>query len=287
MFTLAVIVFGIAVIVGLIALTSIRSTGGSGIAVTMVAFLIAAGVFVGTSVGSVDAKQTGVVTSFKKPTGETKDAGSYWKKPWEDVTEMDQALQTDPYQFDVQLSAGSTATLVIYPSWEIAPNAAPGLYQDFKSFDKVTESLFRQQLVSTANNLFSAYNPLTNVDAKTGELKKSKQQWADELKVAMQANPLIDGRLVIKSISIPTISPDQGTQDNLNKIVAEFAKGSVLDQQKANADKQAEITAKNASVDRAARCLEITAVNGGEPGICANFVTSGNSTGIILNKPAK
>jgi hypothetical protein len=240
--------------------------------------ILGLGMIVGSCVGVVDTKKVGVVTSFKKPTGEIREAGAYWIAPWKSVTEMDGAIQTATYEVPVQLAGGASATVTVYPSWEMAPGAAPELFQQFKSFEAVVDSLWAQQLKTTANNIFGTYNPLTNVDPKTGELKKTKTQWADELKVALEQNPLIKRRLIIRSVSIPTIAPDQGTQEALNRIVAEFAKGSVLEQQKANAEKQKVITETNAKVDQVTRCLEIAEKGGKEPGLCMN----GNA-GVIIN----
>lgn len=260
------------VVVGLIVAFGVGSNGSrsSGVMIFGISAIVGAVFIFGPMIGSVDAKKVGVVTSMKKPTGEVKGAGGYLSAPWESVTEMDAAAQTKTYEFGVQLSAGSSATVTIYPNWNMEEAAAPQLFQDYKSFDEVVKSLFEQQLVSTANNIFGTYNPLTNVDPKTGEQKKTKEQWASELKTALENNPLIKGKLKINSLSIPTIAPDKNTQENLNKIVAEFAKGGVLDQQKINAQKEKEITDTNSKVDPVTRCLEIANKNNTEPGWCLN-----------------
>lgn len=270
----------LAILVGFGLALAMSRDGESGLAAVsaFIGVIVGAALIAGACVGTVDTKKVGVVTSYKKPTGETKAAGIYLTAPWESVTEMDGAIQTTTYEVGVQLAGGAYATVTVYPSWEMAPNAAPELFQQFKSFDAVIESLWKQQLQTTANEIFSTYNPLTNVDPKTGELKKTKTQWASELKAALEANPLIKDKINIKSLSIPTIAPDQGTQDNLNKIVAEFAKGSVLDQQKANAEKQKAITETNAKVDQVTRCLEIAQQLGKEPGLCM-----GSNSGVIVN----
>jgi hypothetical protein len=277
------IVFVLGILVALIGiglgLAAKREGEGGAAAFAFIGGLVlGAGLIVGSSVGVVDTKKVGVVTSFKKPTGEIREAGAYMIAPWKSVTEMDGAIQTATYEVPVQLAGGASATVTVFPSWEMAPGAAPELFQQFKSFDAVVASLWEQQLKTTANNIFGTYNPLTNVDPKTGELKKTKTQWADELKTALEQNPLIKGKLIIRSVSIPTIAPDQGTQEALNRIVAEFAKGSVLEQQKANALKQKEITETNAQVDRVTRCLEIAEKGGKEPGLCMS-----NGAGVIIN----
>lgn len=254
-----------------------RGGAGVGIIIFLVGLVIGGSCIAAVTVGTVDTKKVGVVTSYKKPTGEIKEAGVYTKAPWKSITEMDAAIQTGTYVVNVQLVGGAKADVDVYPNWQMKPEAAPELFQQFKSFDNVVQSLFVQQLNATANELFGTYNPLTNLDPKTGELKKTKGQWATELKTALENNPLIKDKLIINNISIPTIAPDQGTQDNLNKIVAEFAKGSLLEQQKLNALKEKEITETNAKVDPRTRCLEIASRVGTNPGACMG----GNS--LILN----
>lgn len=281
------LVFGVGILivlvgVGFLIFASKSGETGAGLGGLAITIVIGGAMIVGPCVGVVDTKKVGVVTSYKKPTGEIKQAGAYLTAPWKSVTEMDAAKQTEPYDVSVQLAGGATATITVYPNWEMDPKAAPELFQQFKSFPEVIKSVWEQQLKTTANEIFSTYNPLNNVDPATGELKKTKAAWAAELKVALQANPLIKGNLIINSVTIPTIAPDPGTQDNLNKIVAEFAKGKILDQQRVNADKQKLITETNAKVDKATRCLEIAQATNKDPGTCALF-EKGNSSGVILS----
>lgn len=284
MFSTVVFVLGALVFLGFVAAffkVKEPRTGKRGSAnwafpvIGLVIFAIVGGL---TTIGTVGPKKDGVVTSLNKPTGEVYEAGPYLKAPWKSVHEMDSAIQTRTYTFDVQMAGGAKATLNVYPSWQISAHAAPELFQQFKTFDNVVESLFEQQLITTANEIFGSYNPLTNVDPKTGELKKSKADWGAQLKSALENNPLIKGRLDITNISIPIIQPDKNTQDNLNLIVAEFAKGSVLDQQKLNADKAKAISETNAQVDKVTRCLEIAEKVGKEPGLCLS-----QGTGVIVN----
>lgn len=246
-----------------------------------------------SSVGTVDTKNVGVVTSFKKPTGETKEAGAYWKAPWKDVTDMSLAWQTDSYQFTVQAAAGTTVGLDIRPRWRMTRNAAPDLFQNHKDFESVRNNLFKNELLDASNKLFASYNPLTNLNTATGQPLKTKEQWATELQAELNKRFLgkveISGKgeqviqkIEVDRLAIITIAPDQDTQEKLNQQVAEFGKGKVLDQQKINADKQKAITETNAKVDKETRCLEIAEKVSGEPGLCL-----GGGTGVIVNKPAK
>lgn len=221
-----------------------------------------------TMFGTVDAKKYGVVTSFKKPTGEVLEAGAFDKYPWESVTEMDAAVQTQTYTFDVQMAGGAKATLNVYPSWEMKASAASDLFQQYKTFDNVKASLFEQQLVSIANNIFGSYNPLTNVDPKTGELVKTKEQWGTELKTALENSPLVKDKLTIHSVAIPIIQPDENTQNKLNEVIAEFARGSVLEQAKANTIKEKEIASEQVKIPDTLFCMRENSKNGLDAGTC-------------------
>jgi regulator of protease activity HflC (stomatin/prohibitin superfamily) len=227
--------------------------------------------------GTVSTKNVGVVTSFNKPTGEIKQAGAYMIAPWKSVTEMDLAWQTEGYPVSVQAAAGTTVGLDVRPRWRMVATAAPDLFQNYRSFEGVKNNLFKTELVDAANMLFASYNPLTNIDVKTGEAIKTKEQWAADLKKELEKR--LAGKVEFERVAIPTIAPDPKTQEKLNQQVEEFGKGKVLDQQKVNADKQKLITETNASVDKESRCLEIAAANGGEPGLCLSA-----GAGVILNK---
>lgn len=279
---LFVFIFGLIVLAGgvLSALVTKRlSPAAIGIFVFVLCWL-------GASVGTVDTRNVGVVTSFKKPTGETKEAGLYFKAPWKSVTDMSLAAQTKGYQFEVQATGAAKIGLDVRPRWRMTQEAAPELFQNFKDFDGVVQNLFYNELVDAANKQFQSYNPLTNVDVKTGQPIKSKEQFATELKAELDKRftMTIDGKSVkvidIERIAMPTIAPDEETQKKINQQVSEFARGKVLDQQKINADKQKLITETNAKVDKQTRCLEIAAANGGEPGLCL----SGGAAGVILNR---
>lgn len=253
--------------------------------IAVAAIFIFLACWLGSSMGTVDTKNVGVVTSFKKPTGEVKEAGAYFKAPWKSVTDMSLAWQTQSYQYEVQAVGSAKIGLDVRPRWRMTPEAAPELFQNYKDFDGVVNNLFANELVDASNKLFQGYNPLTNVDVKTGQPIRTKEQFAAELKTELDKRftATVDGKVIklieLDRIAMPTIAPDKDTQDKINQQVAEFAKGKVLDQQLANAQKQADITAKNASVDKVTRCMEIAAGNGGEPGLCLN-----GGAGIILNK---
>lgn len=279
---LGIVMFGLGVIIVLVALMlAIKAFAsdepGAAVMAVFVGVLFGGGFMLGSSFTSVTTRNVGVVTSWNKPTGEFLDAGAHMIAPWKEVHEMDLAWQTASYNIEVQAAAGTTVGLNVFPRWRIAQEKAPELFQDYKSFEGVVNNLFTTELRNSANMLFSGYNPLTNIDVKTGNPIKTKEQWAAELQADLEKR--LAGYVVFDRLAIPTIAPDAKTQEKLNQQVEEFGRGKVLDQQKINAEKEKAITETNAKVDPVARCLEIAEKNGGEPGLCF-----GGNTGIILNK---
>jgi regulator of protease activity HflC (stomatin/prohibitin superfamily) len=261
------------VIAVLLSIGAALSRRGSFVAGAIVVFLLGLTI---SSVGTVDTRNVGVVTSFKKPTGEIKGDGPYWKAPWKSVTDMSLAYQTKNYQFEVQAAGGATVGLDIRPRWRMVESAAPELFQNYKDFDGVVDNLFKTELVDASQGIFSSYNPLTSYDVKTALPVKSKELWASEL--LTELNKRLAGKIEFDRLAITTIAPDPKSQEKLNQQIEEFGRGKVLDQALVNAEKQKAITAKNAEVNNTVRCLEIVAEKGGEPGLCLN-----SSSGVIIN----
>lgn len=278
------IVFILGIVILLVALGIAVGAGrageiGAAVLAVFLGLLVGGGMIVGSMVGTVDTKKVGVVTSFKKPTGEIKESGAYMIAPWKSVTQMDTAWQTDVYNFNVQAVGSATIGLEIRPRWRMVDSAAPDLFQNFKDFDGVKRNLFENELRDATNKQFQGYNPLTNVDVKSGLPLRTKEQFAAELKTDLEKR--LGGRIEIERVAMTTIAPDPTTQDKISQQVAEFAKGKVLDQQKINADKQKLITETNAKVDKVTRCLEIADKNGTDPGTCG--LLAGGSAGTLLN----
>lgn len=246
------------------------------IAVAGVLFFLLA--WIGSSVGTVDTKNVGVVTSFKKPTGETKEAGLYFKAPWKSVTDMSLAWQTETYKFDVQTAGGPVMKLEILPRWKMTRDAAPEMFQNYKDFEGVRANLFYNELRDAANKQFENYNPLTNVDVKTGNPIKTKEMFAQELKTELEkrfsAEVEVNGKkktiklIELDRVAMPTIKPDDTTQEKINQQVAEFARGKILDQQLVNAQKEKAIAQEQAKISPELFCMREAIRIGQNPGYC-------------------
>lgn len=240
-------------------------------------FAIATGV---STTGTVDTKNVGVVTSFKRPTGETKEAGIYVKAPWKSVTDMSLAWQTETYKFDVQTASGPVMKIEVLPRWRMTRDAAPELFQNYKDFDGVKANLFANELRDSANKLFESYNPLTNINQETGNPIKTKEAFANELKTELEkrlsgevktANGTKTIKLIeVERIAMPVIAPDGETQKKIDAQVQEFARGKVLDQQLENAKKEKTIAEEQAKISPELFCMREAIRIGQNPGLCLN-----------------
>lgn len=92
----------------------------------------------------VNTKEDGILTAFSKPVGVLTN-GFHLIAPWESVTEMDAAIQTDN-DLDSNKPANCVPTRIAHQiiscvdvtiRWRIVESAAPELFQDYRDFSNV------------------------------------------------------------------------------------------------------------------------------------------------------
>ncbi|WP_300676280.1 SPFH domain-containing protein [Nocardioides sp.] len=113
--------------------------------------VLAVVVVVASCLVKVGTKDVGVVTSFGRPTGRDLNAGIHLKAPWHKVTVLDAAIQPDEFDGDqcikVRIGDGSTACASLTIQWQIAPEEASTLFQNYRSND--VNATIRKSLVVT------------------------------------------------------------------------------------------------------------------------------------------
>lgn len=285
------ILFGIAifcgivlVIAGLVAiLASDEDVKFPAIFVATVALLGVVIFTVGSSANSVPIRNVGIVTSFNKPTGEVTGSGLKWVAPWEKVGEWDAGNQKYDHIGDDSRVRVRTATLAdawvhVLIQWKVKPENAPEQFMAYKGdFEEFKGQRVGVQLDSAVNNAFSDYNPLQNIDLKTGNLNVPLAPFSDKIK--NEANKLLGNDVEILSVTVVRVDHDDKTEANIKNFQDKLAQTRNLDQDAVNAAKQKAITAQNAQVDKETRCLEIAEKVGGEPGLCLN-----GGSGVIINR---
>lgn len=243
----------------------------------MVAFgtflVLALGFTVWSSANTVPVRNVGIVTSFNKPTGEVTGSGLHWVKPWEKVRDWDASRQYYDHIGDDKRIRVRTATLAdawvhLLVEYQTSAEAAPGQFQDYKQDFQLFKNKIGVQLDDVVNDVFADYNPLENIDSKTGNLNVPLEKFADE--IMKLARERLGSEVDIVSISLPRVDHDEKTENNIKNFQDKLAEARNLAQEAKNAETRKAITEKNAEVDDIARCLEIAEKAGKEPGWCLN-----------------
>ncbi|ARW57165.1 band-7-like membrane protein [Mycobacterium phage Riparian] len=217
-----------------------------GLGTSALVFLISLVLACTTIVGT---RQVGIVTQWNRPTGETLSNGLHFILPWTSVHEMDAAIQNDVYNGDhriqVRLGNNSTAMADVNVRWEIKPDQADELFQQYKTFDNVRSNLVERNLRTVLNEAFMAFDPLAGdpkppvgPDGKpTGPAPKPvtlSSVTADAL-AQLQAK---SDQVTILDLSVPVIDYDDNTEQKINAINAARADTTRAEQEAKTAEQK-------------------------------------------------
>src|ERR1041385_2821112 len=260
------------------------AAGIGSLLLALIAILFSTIVIVGT-------KEVGIVTAFARPVG-VLDNGLHWKAPWEDVTEMDAAVQTDlrdasnqnscvPTRIAHQIVACTDVTI----RWRIRESAAPELFQDYRDFDNVRNSLVTRELATDLNAVLADYDPLL-VDSSGNSAAPTLSSLAASVLAQMQAQ--IGVQVEVLSVFIPVLHFDTSTQARLNALQAQIAQTRIAQQAVKTAQAQANANAElAASVSKdpnvlVSKCFDLLndAISKGYA-LPAGFSCWGSSTGVV------
>ncbi len=274
LFVCALILFAIAVLAALYSLVSLNRTKGPTLTGAVGATLLGALLILGASANSVPVRNVGIVTSFNKPTGATTGSGLNWVAPWKKIGEWDASRQKYDHigkdkAINVRTGTLANAGVELLIEWQVRPENAPRQFMDYKGdFEAFRGQRVGVQLDGAVNDAFTTYNPLANIDTKTGNLNVDLKPFADKVKTSAQER--LGGDIEILSVTIIRVNHDEKTEANIKVFQDKLAQSRNLDQDLINAEKQQAVTAKNAEVDKVARCLEIADRTGTSPGLCLN-----------------
>jgi regulator of protease activity HflC (stomatin/prohibitin superfamily) len=194
------------------------------------------------SVVQVSTKNVAVVTSFGRPVGALNN-GLHLKAPWTETTEYDAAIQTDQHTTDnkntcvkVRIAHQTIACVDVTDQWRINEDAVDGLYQNYRGFDNVRDSLVTRQLDVALNTVFESYDPLA-VDDNGNSTAPSLNTLASQVQTQMQA--AVGNRLTVLSVMIPKLTFDDATQGRINALQAQIAQTRIAQQAEKTAAAQA------------------------------------------------
>lgn len=219
-----------------------------------------------SSLTMVGTKTVGVVTSFGKPSGTPMTSGLHVKAPWAKVHKFDAAVQVDKYEdkqcVTVRMAGQTTACVSAVITWRIVPNEANALYQDYKDFERVQQTLVGNNTTATLSKVFASYNPLAQVaDGKSISETPDVSGYAESVKTALQT--AVGTSIEVVSVTTPFIKYDESTQKRVNDLQAEVANTRVAEQKKLTSQAEAEANRElSASVSNdpnvlVSKCLDL------------------------------
>lgn len=218
----------------------LTTMGGGAVLLIAVIFLLL-GTF--TIVGT---RQVGIVTTFGRPTGASLSNGLHFKAPWANVSELDGAIQIDQHKdegngndhrIQVRLGNSSTANADTSVRWEIKQDAAPELYQQYKTFDNIRTNLITRNLQVALNEVFASFDPLAPQNLNVSPLP----DLAAKARTILQDK--VGDQVTIFDVAVPTIGYDPGTEDKINQLNQQRALTAVAQQAQKTAEEQAKANA--------------------------------------------
>lgn len=275
LFICAMVVLALALAAGLLRFSLRNSAADSdGLSVltggVTLGAIVAGAMLAVASMNSVPIRNVGIVTSWNKPTGDTTGAGFHVTAPWKNIEDWDASRQAYDHRGDcvnVRIATLSNACVEVLIEWQVRPERAPEQWAAYKKdFTLFVGRRIDPAITLAMNETFGAYNPLSNIDAGTGNLNVPTGPLADQVKTSLTAR--LGEDVEVLTVVITRVNHDEKTQGTIDAYQQAINRSRVLDQEKLNAEKQKAITETNAKVDAVTRCLELADRHGKEPGFC-------------------
>jgi len=241
------ILFLVLLVIGLVLFGVRRATQRSTssfvlpLAVPLTFMVVAAVLLLFSFTAIVQTRDIGIVTSFGRPIRNL-DNGLHPKLPWQKVSTLDGAIQTDSYTgtggcTDIRIGNESTACVDNSIRWRIKPDAGDVLFRDYHTMHTIRDSLVTRELKASLNDALSDYNPLDQIQANDAGAKPNLNEFAASVTESMQSE--IGDQIEVLNVIIPIIRFDDSTQQKINAYQAEVANTRIAEQREKTASAQA------------------------------------------------
>jgi regulator of protease activity HflC (stomatin/prohibitin superfamily) len=222
-----------------------------------IVLLLAAVCLFFASVATVSTKNLGVLTTFGRPSGYLSN-GFHWKAPWADVTELNDAVQTDTYASDggstgklqggavatcinVRIARQATACVNVSIRWQIKESGVDYLFRNYRGNATIQDNVVLRDLQQAMNEKFTAYDPL-GIDANGNSTNEplsavGKASLSSDVQQQMAAE--IGQYIDVQSVIIPLLNFDSATQDRINQLQQQVALTRIAQQAQQTAIAQA------------------------------------------------
>lgn len=185
----------------------------------------------------VSTKQVGVVTTFGAPQG-TLSNGLHLKFPWQKVTELDAAIQTDTDEYGVRLANQYRATVESTVRWRIVPDAADDLFRDYRTFENIRDSLVTKQLNAAENEVFAGYDPLKSLSTEPDPaIVEQSGELGEQVKAVLQEK--VGDQIEILDVLTPRPDYDTATEEKISQYQQAIADTRIAEQRKKTATAEA------------------------------------------------
>jgi regulator of protease activity HflC (stomatin/prohibitin superfamily) len=212
----------------------------------------------------VSTQAIGVETNFGRPTGDLGD-GLHFKAPWDNVTEMDGAIQTTTDAgadcLSVRIGGQQTACVDITIQWRIRPRAADALYRSYHSFSDVRAALVDRELEQAVNQQLAGYSPIADLAASG---TSGTTEWTGfSGQIAAQMRREIGAQIDVLKVIMPYVTYDQATQARLNSLQQQIASTLIAQQavhtaqQESAANKELAASVSHDPDVLVSRCLDL------------------------------
>lgn len=251
---------------------------------------------------SVPVKSVGVGQAFGTVNGSVYGPGLHetWQ-PWVDTTDIDETVQTTTFAdkgndsgsscnggLYVRIGGQQTACASITIQWQIRPEAASMLYQDYANqgdlMTTVTNSVVIRELEQVTNNVTGGYNPITDVQSVTGSNTDSSQFATFGPKILSTMRQDIGTKVNVLSVLLLPLHYDSQIENQLSQIQQSFASYAVAEENvKVNEEKALAYTKLGAPTlaQLVAQCITAAGSNAGQciPGAVSKISLSNAPTG--------
>lgn len=255
-----------------------------------VAFLLA------SMISMVDTRHVGIVKAYGKPTGRVTGAGLQWTKPWEGIDDSwDATRQSYNHLSDkcenpgdgslwVQIAGQRNMCVRVQVNWQIAPVGTPDqqqhaadLWATYRERDGLNrfESFAASQVTPGINSAvlatFRTFDPLSLVDAKTGEAQAPDLAGTYTKDLTDNINRILGADIEVKGVAWGLLGFDAPTTALISQRGQKVLESRNLEIDKANAAARKSLARDTGIPAETQACLDaIKALGKGEPGLCVD-----------------
>lgn len=188
----------------------------------------------------VPTQDIGIVTSFGQPTGHL-GAGAHFTAPWDQVTDMDEAVQVTDTTMTVKIAGQQIAKAPVAIRWQINATASDDIFRNYKnSTSGVENGLLLPELNSAMNTVYDGYDPvapLATGAAPGTPTNPTTAQLASQVQSLLSTK--VGADVTVITLVVQPLQYDQTVQQRINSVLAQTAKTDVAKQSEVTAQAQA------------------------------------------------